>query len=130
MVRVDLGTQILVTGNPPVSFTEFPYNISSAYLIFYQFTITNPGDLFSSVNLKVRIENPQLPNFFAPDTISLVIREGVFSFYFPASSLFQIDGNARIYAERISLRGGSADPNAQVSLNLLYNDEATTPTWR
>lgn len=130
MARIDLGTRTLITSESPVTFDPFPYDNNSAYLLFYQFTITNPGDLFSFVQTKIRIDNTSLPPFFAPETLSLEIREGVFSFFFPASALFQANGNAVIFAERVSLRGGSADPNAEVTLTIAYNDAATTPTWR
>lgn len=130
MAIVNLGTRNLIIGDAPSVFDPFPFIRTEAYLFAATFTIANPANIFSDVTIKVFIDIPGLPDFLGAETVKLDIVSVLSTFYYPFSPLYQGDGQAFIIAERKSFIRGTAEADSDVSLNLIYDDAITVPTWR
>lgn len=129
MAIVDLGTLNLETGFPPVAFAAFPYNATTAIGVGAIFTSADFNNIFSYVELRTTILSGTLPPFIENTVYRLDILSVIQIVLIPFSPLYFGNGNCIIIAERKPLFRGAGD-GTQVSLNLLYEDTLTVPTWR
>ncbi len=130
MAIVDLGTRPLIVGNNPVVFDGFSFLRTEAYLFATTFTIANPNNIFSNVLIKTLIDIPGLPNFIGATAITIDIVPVLSTFFYPFSPLYNGDGEAFFFIERIPFIRGGAEADSDVSLNIIYDDAVTVPTWR
>lgn len=129
MAIVNLGNLDLVTGFPPVAYTAFPYDASSAYGIGAIFSSADFGNIFSYVELQVSIISGALPLFLDATIYRLEIINVPQIVLIPFSPLYFGSGDAILIARRRPTFRGAGD-GTQVSLTLLYDDAITVPSWR
>lgn len=129
MAIVNLGDNTLEIGGAIAAYTPFPFQSTQAYLIGGQFTVSNFNNVFSYVIIRALITIPGLPPFRAAVNAELEILPGLFSFFYPFSSLYNGNGTVQFFAERVSRQPGTAELGTTVSLTLLYDDSISTPSW-
>ena len=129
MAIIDLGTNIVEIGGGAVAYTPINFRDTNAYLIKGQFTIDNPNNIFSFVRVRAFLTIPNQPPYWASSFVELEILPEPFSFFYPFSSLYDGDGSAQFFAERIPKTFGAGEINTQVSLNLFYDDRVDTKSW-
>ena len=129
MAIVDLGTQPLSTGLTPVGYTAFTYDQTLAYGIGCIFSSANFNTIFSFVRIRAVINVPGQPAFTVADFYDLEILNFIQLILFPCSPLFRGNGTVQFFAERLPKWKGAGD-GTSVSLQLLYDDAITTPSWR
>ena len=129
MALVDLGTSDLVLGQGYYIYDPFDYRQRDAYAIYATFNSSNFSNVFSFI----RIYGYITPTGELPRLVSHYIDLEVWAlpqlFYFPMSSLFDGNGTIEFYVERRSFYAGGRD-GVDISLNLAYDDQISTPTWR
>ncbi len=128
MAIVDLGTNALATGTGPVAYTAFPYDQTLAYGIGAIFTSPNFNSIFSFVRIRAVINVPAQPAFADATNFDLSIENIIQLFFFPASPLYRGSGTVQFFAERLPRWKGAGD-GTPVSLQLLYDDAITVPSW-
>ena len=129
MAIVNLGNLDLVTGFPPVAYTPFPYDATTAIGIGCIFSSSNFGNIFSFVQIRVGISAGTLPFFIDSVVYRLDIINVPQYILIPFSPLYFGNGTCTLIAERRPTFRGAGD-GTQVSLNILYEDTLTVPTWR
>ena len=129
MAIVDLGTQNMVTGALPVAFTAFPYDQTQAYGIGCLFTSGDFNLIFSDIRLFAVITMPTFPTFYDSREIIIEINATPQLFMWAASPLFFGSGDVVFIAERRPRWRGAGDANP-VTLQLLYDDAISVPSWR
>ena len=129
MAIVDLGNLNLVTGFPPVAYTAFPYDQNTAVGVGCIFSSSDFGNIFSFVRLRVSILSGSLPLFIDQTVYQLDIINVPQVVLIPFSPLYFGNGDCILLAERRPIFRGGGD-GTQVSLNLLYDDALTVPSWR
>lgn len=129
MAIIDLGTRQLDIGGGAQGFTPFPFVDSKAYLIKGQFTINNPSNIFSYVRIRTWLTQPGQTPFWAACFAELEIITEPFSIFYPFSSLYDGNGQATFFAERIPRVQGAGEIGTTVSLNLFYDDRVDTKSW-
>jgi hypothetical protein len=129
MAIVNLGTQVLDIGGGAKSFTPINFKDDRAYLIKGVFTISNPNNIFSLVRVRAFLTLPGQPPFWAASFVELEILPEPFSFFYPFSPLYDGDGTAIFFAERIPKTSGAGELGTVVTLNLFYDDETDIGTW-
>ena len=129
MAIIDLGTNGLITGAGPVAYTAFTYDQNSAYGIGCIFTSANFNSIFSFVRIRALINVPGQPPFIEATNYDLQILNIIQLFLFPCSPLFRGNGTVQFFAERLPRWKGAGD-GTNVSLQLLYDDAITVPSWR
>jgi hypothetical protein len=129
MAIVDLGTFDMITGALPVSFNSFPYRQNLAYGIKAIMTSADFNLIYSYLRLAPLITPNNSTSFLLDYNISLDILAVEQFFYFPASSLFERDGDVAFLAQRLPRWRGAGDSNP-VTLQLIYDDSNTTQSWR
>lgn len=129
MAIVDLGMRELVTGLSPVSFTPFDYQQNRAYGINALMTSPDFDQIYSYVRIRPLITPNNRPSFLLDYSVVLDILQEPQLFYFPASSLFGRNGDVTLQAERLPRWRGAGDARP-MTLQLTYDDENTTQSWR
>ena len=129
MAIVDLGTNALAVGSPPVSYLPFPYLITEAYGIGVVFSTPVFDNIFSFVRVRAQWEVTGLPPFFSADYYDLEVIAGIQIILIPASALYFANGTLTLFAQRRPFYTGAGDGPA-LTMQLLYDDAVTTPTWR
>lgn len=129
MAIVDLGTQNMVTGLNPVAFTPFAYDQTQAYGIGCLFTSGNFNLIFSDIRIFAVITMPSFPTFYDARPIIIEINAIPQLFFWAASPLFFGSGDVTFIAERRPRWRGAGD-GTPVTLQLLYDDAITVPSWR
>lgn len=130
MAVVNLGTETLIIGQNPVQFLPFPYDATQAYLIAGVFGVGDFSSIFSRARIRALLEPAPGLQFYHPDVQTLDILDGIVTFWLPMSPLFLGSGTVTLEAERLANRYGGADNQTAVTLNLLYEDTISVPTWR
>lgn len=129
MAIVDLGTNILTTGGSPIGYTPFTYDQTLAYGIGVIFSSPNFNSIFSFVRVRALINVPGQPAFADVTNFDLQIVNVIQLFFFPASPLYRGSGTCTFFAERLPRWKGAGD-GTSVSMQLLYDDAITVPSWR
>lgn len=129
MAIVDLGTNILTTGTGPIGYTSFNYDQTLAYGIGVIFSSPNFNSIFSFVRVRALINVPGQPAFADVTNFDLQIVNVIQLFFFPASPLYRGNGTCTFFAERLPRWKGAGD-GTSVSMQLLYDDAITVPSWR
>lgn len=129
MAIVDLGTLNLVVGGGPVAYAAFPYDATTAIGVGAIFSSPNFGSIFSYVEIRVGILSGSLPLFLNAEPIRLDVSSVIQVMFVPFSPLYFGNGNCILTAERIPFWRGAGD-GTPLTLNLLYDDALTVPTWR
>lgn len=129
MAIIDLGTNALQIGQPPVTYLPFPFLITEAYGIGVVFATPNFSTIFSFVRIRTEWSVAGLPPFFSSDYYDLEVIAGIQIILIPASALYFANGTLTLYAQRRSFYVGGGD-GQPLTMQLLYDDAVTTPTWR
>ena len=129
MAIIDLGTNALSVGQPPVAFTPFPYLITEAYGVGAVFSTPVFDSIFSFVRVRPQWQVTGLPPFFSADYYDLEVIAGIQIILIPASALYFANGTLTLFAQRRPFYAGAGD-SPPLTLQLLYDDAVTTPTWR
>lgn len=129
MAIVDLGTRQLEIGDIAQSYTPFNFRDDSAYLVKGQFTINNPNNIFSFVRVRAFLTIPGQTPFWAASFVELDIISEPFSFFYPFSNLYDGNGSAQFFAERISRKFGAGEIGTTISMNLFYDDRNRVQSW-
>ncbi len=129
MAIVNLGTRVLNVGDNPAAYNAFDYIEDKAYAIYADFTVANFSCITSFIRIRPLVRRGGQPNRLLADYIDLTPLARPQLFYIPCSKLFGGDGNIRIFAERLSFWTGGGD-GEPLSLELSYDDELETQTWR
>lgn len=128
MAIVDLGTNALTTGSTPVGYTPFTYDQTLAYGIGCIFSSPNFNSIFSFIRVRAVINVPGQPAFADVTNFDLEILNIIQLFFFPASPLYRGNGTVQFFAQRLPRWKGAGD-GTDVSLQLLYDDAITVPSW-
>ena len=126
---INLGTNQLDIGGGAKSYSPIPFRDDKAYGIKGQFTISEPNNIFSQVMVKAFITVPGVPSFWSAIAVELDIVPEPFMFFYPFSRLFEGDGQAIFWAERIPKVPGAGEIGTIVTLNLFYDDSVDTESW-
>lgn len=129
MAVVDLGTFVLNIGDNPVTYTAFPFVQTLGYGIGAIFTSPNFSNIVSFVRVRALFVVPGQPPVFWSEPLDLEVIPGIQLMLLPASSLYRGDGTIELTAERRSFWTGGGD-GTPLTMQLLYDDAVTTPTWR
>lgn len=129
MAIVNLGNLDLVTGFPPIAYTAFPYDQNTAIGVGCLFSSADFGNIFSFVELRVSILSAGLPIFIDQTVYRLDIINVPQYVLIPFSPLYFGNGDCILLAQRRPVFRGGGD-GTQVSLNLVYDDALTVPSWR
>lgn len=129
MAIVDLGTFNMVTGLSPVAFIPFRYRQNRAYALNVIMTSTDFDQIFSYVRIMPYV----MPNNALPFLLNYVTELEIMQvnqlFYFPASTLFDQNGDVEFRAQRLPRWKGAGDATP-MTLQLTYDDDITTGSWR
>lgn len=129
MAIVDLGTNVLNIGGGAVGYTPITFRDNRAYLVKGQFTIDTPNNIFSYVRVRAFLTIPNQAPFWASSFVELEILPEPFSFFYPFSTLYDGNGSAQFFAERLPKTFGAGEIGTQVSLNLFYDNRVDTSSW-
>ena len=129
MIIVDLGTFTLNVGDNPTMYTPFSFVQSQGYGVGAIFTTPNFSNILSFVRVRPRFIVPGQPPVFSADAYDLEVFPGIQLMLIPASTLYRGDGTIELFADRRSFWTGGGD-GTPLSMQLLYDDDLSTPTWR
>ena len=129
MAIVDLGTQTLTTGLNPVPYTPFAYDENLAYSIGVILTSSNFNQIFSYIRVRTLLQVPGFPAYSPIWCEEIEIIPVNQLFFFPASPLFFGSGTCQFFAERLPRWRGAGDATV-CTMQLLYDDALTVPSWR
>lgn len=129
MALVDLGTFPLNTGAPFIAYPPFTYDQNTAIGLGCIFTSTDFNNIFSSVELRTFLTPTGIPSFIESTKYPLDIINVIQVVLIPFSPLYFNSGTCSILARRIPTFRGAGD-GTPVSLQLIYDDAVTVPSWR
>ena len=129
MAIVDLGTNNLTTGGAITVYTPFSYDQTLAYGIGIVLTSSNFNSIFSFIRIRALINVPGQPAFADIRNYDIQIVNIVQQFFFAASPLYRGNGTCTFTAQRLPRWKGAGD-GTTVTMQLLYDDAITVPSWR
>lgn len=129
MAIVDLGTQPLFVGGSPTAYAGFPYDATTAIGIGIVFSSPNFSNIFSRIQLRVSLISSGLPVFIDAQPYNIDVLNVIQIQLIPFSPLYFGNGTCILIAERIPFWRGAGD-GTPLSMNLLYDDAVTVPSWR
>ena len=129
MAIVDLGTFALNIGDNPVAYIPFPFDQTQGYGVAAVFTSTDFDGIVSIVRVRPQFIVPGQPPVFQSEPYDLEVRPGIQLMFVPGSALYRGNGNIEMVAERVSFWTGGGD-GIPLTMQLIYDDAITTPTWR
>ena len=129
MAIVDLGTLDPRVGMGRMPFDPIPFVQSSAYGIGFNISVANESSIFSFLRVWFFVSVSGQPSFYDSDTFDIPIKNGIQLVKFPCSGLYRGDGTISPTIERIAFAAGAGDGQI-ITVNALYDDASTVPSWR
>lgn len=122
MALIEMGTHTLNIGESPKTYTPLIVNGKDLYIIYAEFTIDTPSNVYSEVIVRGRFSASNMYNSYSPDYYKLAIRPGTYTFLIAIPEVVANNTTFILEAERIPLIFGSSDTAGTVTLRFFYDD--------